>query len=151
MAAGHTLLKFFFRQMLDQLREHSAARVHSSLFHPAREPEKSRFWPFSIQIVLASTMRYHADLQWVRMAFRNFSRTVVTTCNWQLAPRLQIADQPHQPRLIRIVVFPIAEVRNEILPHLARRIFLGIAVEALSSGRRTVVPSERRLCACRGG
>src|SRR5271165_2182967 len=77
MAAGHTLLKFFFRQMLDQLREHSAARVHSSLFHPAREPEKSRFWPFSIQIVLASTMRYHADLQWVRMAFRNFSRTVV--------------------------------------------------------------------------
>src|SRR5271165_7022542 len=78
MAAGHTLLKFFFRQMLDQLREHSAARVHSSLFHPAREPEKSRFWPFSIQIVLASTMRYHADLQWVRMAFRNFSRTVVT-------------------------------------------------------------------------
>jgi hypothetical protein len=22
-------------------------------------------------------MRYHADLQWVRMAFRNFSRTVV--------------------------------------------------------------------------
>src|SRR5664280_2575590 len=25
----------------------------------------------------ASTMRYHADLQWVRMAFRDFSRTVV--------------------------------------------------------------------------
>src|ERR1019366_5431337 len=33
--------------------------------------------PFSIQIVLASTMRYHADLQWVRMASRTFSRTVV--------------------------------------------------------------------------
>src|SRR5271166_1789358 len=98
MAAGHTLLKFFFRQMLDQLREHSAARVHSSLFHPAREPEKSRFWPFSIQIVLASTMRYHADLQWVRMAFRNFSRTVVLLCIYRerrflptpLSPRSRI-------------------------------------------------------------
>src|SRR5664280_2572182 len=77
MVAGNTLLKFFFRQMLDQLREHGAARVHSALFHPARQPEKSRFWPFSIEIVLASTMRYHADLQWVRMAFRDFSRTVV--------------------------------------------------------------------------
>jgi hypothetical protein len=43
MVAGHTLLKFFFGQMLDQLREHGAARVHSSLFHPARPPEKSRF------------------------------------------------------------------------------------------------------------
>jgi len=79
MVAGHTLLKFFFGQMLNQLREHGAARVHSSLFHPAGQPETSRFWPFSIQIVLASTMCYHADLQWVRMAFRNFSRTVVTT------------------------------------------------------------------------
>src|ERR1019366_638121 len=29
-----TLLKFFFGQMLDQLREDGAARVHPSLFHP---------------------------------------------------------------------------------------------------------------------
>src|SRR5664280_2825005 len=79
MVAGNTLLKFFFRQMLDQLREHGAARVHSALFHPARQPEKVDFLPFSIEIVLASTMRYHADLQWVRMAFRDFSRTVVTS------------------------------------------------------------------------
>src|SRR5664279_1380686 len=77
MVAGHTLLKFFFRQMLDQLREHGAARVHSALFSPCKTAWKSRFWPFSIEIVLASTMRYHADLQWVRMAFRDFSRTVV--------------------------------------------------------------------------
>jgi len=33
MVAGNTLLKFFFGQMLDQLREDSAARVHPSLFH----------------------------------------------------------------------------------------------------------------------
>jgi len=32
MMAGNTLLKFFFGQMLDQLREDSAARVHPSLF-----------------------------------------------------------------------------------------------------------------------
>jgi hypothetical protein len=34
MVASHTLLKFFFGQMLDQLREDGAARVHPSLFHP---------------------------------------------------------------------------------------------------------------------
>src|ERR1035438_9904503 len=34
MVAGNTLLKFFFGQMLDQLREDGAARVHPSLFHP---------------------------------------------------------------------------------------------------------------------
>src|SRR5271157_3745066 len=33
MVAGNTLLKFFFGQMLDQLREDGAARVHPSLFH----------------------------------------------------------------------------------------------------------------------
>ena len=32
--AGNTLLKFLFGQMLDQLREDGAARVHPSLFHP---------------------------------------------------------------------------------------------------------------------
>jgi hypothetical protein len=34
MVAGNTLLKFLFGQMLDQLREDGAARVHPSLFHP---------------------------------------------------------------------------------------------------------------------
>jgi len=34
MVAGNTLLKFFFGQMLEQLREDGAARVHPSLFHP---------------------------------------------------------------------------------------------------------------------
>jgi hypothetical protein len=34
MVAGNTLLEFFFGQMLDQLREDGAARVHRSLFHP---------------------------------------------------------------------------------------------------------------------
>ena len=34
MVAGNTLLKFFLGQMLDQLREDGAARVHPSLFHP---------------------------------------------------------------------------------------------------------------------
>jgi hypothetical protein len=33
MVAANTLLKFFFGQMLDQLREDSGARVHPSLFH----------------------------------------------------------------------------------------------------------------------
>jgi hypothetical protein len=33
--------------------------------------------PFSIQIVLASTICYLAYLQWVRVASRNFSRTAV--------------------------------------------------------------------------
>jgi hypothetical protein len=49
MVAGHTLLKFFFRQMLDQLREHGAARVHSALFHPARQPEKVDFGHFQLK------------------------------------------------------------------------------------------------------
>jgi hypothetical protein len=34
MVAGNTLLKFFFGQVLDQLREDGAARVHPLLFHP---------------------------------------------------------------------------------------------------------------------
>src|SRR5664280_1316680 len=49
MVAGNTLLKFFFRQMLDQLREHGAARVHSALFHPARQPEKVDFGHFQLK------------------------------------------------------------------------------------------------------
>ena len=48
---------------------------------PGREAEGSQSGPFSIQIVPASTMRYHAYLQWVRMASRNFSRTAVISEN----------------------------------------------------------------------
>src|SRR5271157_3655874 len=83
--------------MLDQLREHGSeilsradagpvarTRCGQSSFtivSPGKTACKSRFWPFSIQIVLASTMHYHADLEWVRTAFRNFSRTVVILDN----------------------------------------------------------------------
>ena len=66
MMAGNTLLKFLFGQMLDQLREDGAARVHPSLF----QEDKRKYGPsdsFSIQIVPASTMRYRAYLQGVRL------------------------------------------------------------------------------------
>src|ERR1035437_7750845 len=85
MVAGNTLLKFFFGQMLDQLREDGAARVHPSLFHP-EDRRKEVNPPFSIQIVPASTIRYHAYLQWVRMASRNFSRTAVPRCDGEDKP-----------------------------------------------------------------
>src|ERR1035437_3888599 len=78
MVAGNTLLKFLFGQMLDQLREDGAARVHPSLVSPRRQAEGSQSGPFSIQIVPAPTIRHRACLQWVRVASRNFSRTAVT-------------------------------------------------------------------------
>jgi hypothetical protein len=34
VVTGNTLLKFFFGEMLNQLREDGASRVHPSLFHP---------------------------------------------------------------------------------------------------------------------
>jgi len=37
-------------------------------------------------------MRYHADLQWVRMAFRNFSRTVVMGSNRTQKPICLLAE-----------------------------------------------------------
>jgi hypothetical protein len=43
----------------------------------------------------------------------------------------QITHQPLKRGLIRVVLLPVAEVGNKILAHLARRIFPGIAVEAL--------------------
>jgi len=51
--------------------------------------------PFSIQIVPASTMRYHAYLQWVRMASRNFSRTALKKDTKQREP-MSIED-PDEP------------------------------------------------------
>src|ERR1019366_9564653 len=82
MVAGNTLLKFLFGQMLDQLREDGAARVHPSLVSPRRQAEGSQSGPFSIQIVPAPTIRHRACLQWVRVASRNFSRTAVIGCDF---------------------------------------------------------------------
>jgi hypothetical protein len=46
--AGNTFVKFFFGEMLDQLREDGASRVHPSLFHPTdrRKEVKSSLFPF---------------------------------------------------------------------------------------------------------
>jgi hypothetical protein len=48
IVAGHTLLKFFFGEMLNQLREDGASRVHPSLFHPIdrRKEVKSSLFLF---------------------------------------------------------------------------------------------------------
>jgi hypothetical protein len=43
----------------------------------------------------------------------------------------QITHQSLKRRLIRVMILPVAEVGNEILAYLARRIFPGVAVEAL--------------------
>src|ERR1035438_8951697 len=43
-------------------------------------------------------MRYHADLQWVRMAFRDFSRTVVEAFIVRARRRLQTENLP-SPRM----------------------------------------------------
>jgi hypothetical protein len=45
--------------------------------------------------------------------------------------RFQIADQALKGFLIRAVILPVAEVRNEILANLASRILTGVTVEAL--------------------
>jgi hypothetical protein len=58
VVAGDTLLKFFFGEMLDQLREDGASRVHPSLFHPADRRKEANPAPFPIQIDPASAMRY---------------------------------------------------------------------------------------------
>ena len=44
--AGNTLLKFFFGEMLDQLREDGASRVHPSLFHPVYRRKEVNPAPF---------------------------------------------------------------------------------------------------------
>jgi hypothetical protein len=52
MVAGNTFLKFFFGQMLDQLREDGAARVHPSLFHPGRRQKEVDPAPFQFKSFL---------------------------------------------------------------------------------------------------
>ena len=44
--AGNTLLKFFFGEMLNQLREDGASRVHPSLFHPVDQRKEVNPAPF---------------------------------------------------------------------------------------------------------
>jgi hypothetical protein len=61
--AGRTLLKFFFGEMLNQLREDGASRVHPSLFHPIGRRNEVKSSLFLFKIVLAFTMRYRAYLQ----------------------------------------------------------------------------------------
>ena len=50
---------------------------------------------------------------------------------WLRVRRFQIADQPLKRFLIRVVILPVAEVRDEILANLAGGIFSGVGVEAL--------------------
>ena len=51
---------------------------------------------------------------------------------------LQIADQTLKRFLIRVVVFPVAEVGDEILKNLAGGIFAGVGVEALPVAQAVV-------------
>jgi hypothetical protein len=46
VVAGNTLLKFFFGEMLDQLREDGPARVHPSLFHPEDRRKEVNSGPY---------------------------------------------------------------------------------------------------------
>jgi hypothetical protein len=48
-----------------------------------------------------------------------------------LRRRLQVADQALEGFLIGVVVFPVAEVGDEILANLAGGIFAGVGVKAL--------------------
>src|SRR5271165_738733 len=48
----------------------------------------------------------------------------------------QIAYQPLKRRLVRVMVLPVAEVGDEVLAYLARRIFPRITVEALPIAQR---------------
>jgi hypothetical protein len=50
--AGNTLLKFFFGEMLDQLREDGASRVHQSLFHPIDRRKEVNPAPFQFKSFL---------------------------------------------------------------------------------------------------
>src|ERR1019366_6777417 len=40
---------WFYSALDNQLREHGAARVHSALFHPARQPKKVDFGHFQLK------------------------------------------------------------------------------------------------------
>ena len=67
MVAGNTLLKFFFGQMLDQLREDGAARVHPSLFHPEdrqKEVNPALFQFKSFLLRPCVTMLIFNGLEW---------------------------------------------------------------------------------------
>jgi hypothetical protein len=61
--------------------------------------------PFSIQIVPASTMRYHAYLQWVRMASRNFSRTALVAAHQRVLGTHDVITVGHALRITFFLVY----------------------------------------------
>src|SRR5438094_7132329 len=52
VVASDTLLKFFFGEMLDELRENGASRVHPSLFHPVARRKDVNPAPFQFKSFL---------------------------------------------------------------------------------------------------
>src|ERR1019366_5453600 len=74
---GQHTSEILFRADAGSVARRRCGQSSPIIVSPGRQAEGSQSRPFSIQIVPASTMRYHAYLQWVRMASRNFSRTAV--------------------------------------------------------------------------
>src|SRR5271169_95145 len=60
----------------------------------------------------------------------------VFSIHYPLSTLLQILDEPLEGDAIRVVVLPVAEVGDEVLAYLARRVLAGIAVEALPIAQR---------------
>src|SRR5271157_4766449 len=155
--------------MLDQLREHGSeilsradagpvarTRCGQSSFtivSPGKTACKSRFWPFSIQIVLASTMHYHADLEWVRTAFRNFSRTVVSA-TWEadtgLARPGLVTDAGGQgsrlgfPSRKASLGIPLPRREAEPRKNIWRILFFSCAAAAPTAGHESAGTPPRR-------
>jgi hypothetical protein len=73
IVAGNTLLKFFFGEMLNQLREDGCVQSSPVIVSSHRQAERGQIQPVSIQIVLASNMRYRAYLQRVRPVPENLA------------------------------------------------------------------------------
>src|SRR5271157_4210037 len=117
-------------------------------------------------------MHYHADLEWVRTAFRNFSRTVViradgTEIHRRAEPGI-LGGKKHFPGHVNIAVGSVADVGANALegftvdvdPSLARRMFrlacdIGGVIDAVEVDRlaEVVLPTAmgRRGKACHLG
>src|SRR5271165_4222747 len=74
----------------------------------------------------------------IRAAFaRNGGGKAESWVGWFYEPqagftlRLQILHQPLKRRLIRIVILPVAEVGDEVLPYLARRGIANVGIKQL--------------------
>ena len=63
--AGNTLLKFFFGEMLHQLREDGASRVHPSLFHPVyrRKEVNPKYMPIPHSINIGQSDNIVVELE----------------------------------------------------------------------------------------